>query len=200
MDRGKVLWEEDLEKTNGQWSRYLDVDGDGIPYRTVPGNRYPGSAYFGRGTGHDENAHYSEEPEVWERVIERIGRKHDTARDLVPAPVIETMEGAEIGIIAYGSTDQAVCETRALLKEKGIPTDYMRVRAVPFPKSVHDFIRDHRRVYVVEMNRDGQMRQLLSLDYPEGATRLVSVAHVDGLPLTACWIEEKILAKEEEND
>lgn len=127
MDRGKVLWEEDLERFlnehQGQWGRYLDVDGDGIPYRTLPGNTHPRSAYFARGTGHDEFARYSEEPEVWERVLNRIARKMENARNLVPKPVIQSHPNAEIGIIAYGSTEPAIQEARDLLAAKGwLPT------------------------------------------------------------------------------
>jgi len=200
MKRGKVLWEEDLEKmiqANGQWGRYLDVDGDGIPYRTLPGNKHPHSAWFARGTGHDEFARYSEEPEVWERVMARLKRKFETARGMVPKPVLSHMEGASVGIIAYGSADAAVDEARDRLLEAGIPTDYLRIKALPFSQEVRDFISQHEKVYVVELNRDGQMHQLLTLDVPEMATRLVSVALMDGLPLTARWITGQITSREE---
>lgn len=206
IDRGKILWEEDIEKLlnqdgnqhlfNGQWGRYLDVDGDGIPYRTVPGNRHSKSAYFTRGTGHTEQATYSEEPEVWERVLDRIKKKFETARTLVPGPVIETMDGAEIGLIYYGSTDPAVQEARHILAERGIPTDSLRLRAVPFTTEVVKFIEQHPRNYVVELNRDGQMHQLLSLETPQNATHLISLSHIDGLPLTADWVVKALLVKE----
>ncbi|NPA92991.1 MAG: 2-oxoacid:acceptor oxidoreductase subunit alpha [Chloroflexi bacterium] len=202
MDRGKVLWEEDLErweKEGKEWGRYLDVDGDGIPYRTVIGNKHPKAAYFTRGTGHDEFARYSEDPEVWTRVLKRIKKKYETARDILPKPILEGMEGAPFGIIAFGSSHPAVQEARHYLKEeKGIATDYLRLRAYPFSQEVRDFIANHEKVYVVEMNRDGQMRQLLQLEVPEMADRLVSVAKGDGLPLTARWIMNTILEKEEE--
>jgi len=196
MDRGKVLWESDLERLGGDWGRYRDVDGDGITYRTVPGNRHPKSAWFARGTGHDENARYTESAEVWERVLDRIKKKFDMARQLVPEPIVETMEGARIGLIAYGSTDPAVQEARSLLAGRGFPTDYLRLRAYPFPSAVSDFIRQHERVYVIELNRDGQMQQLLSLAVADRAAQLIPLAHIDGLPLTADWIVQAFTAKE----
>jgi 2-oxoglutarate ferredoxin oxidoreductase subunit alpha len=197
MDRGKVLWEKDLANLNGDWGRYMDLDGDGIPYRTVIGNKNPKAAYFARGTGHDEYGRYSEEPAVWEHTVNRIARKFEAACEYVPAPVVDTTRGGKIGIVAYGSADPAVKEALARLEARGIPVDYLRIRAVPFTEEVRDFIRNHDRVYVVELNRDGQMKQLLTIDYPEYAGRMVSAAHTDGLPLTARWIEETMCAKEE---
>jgi 2-oxoglutarate ferredoxin oxidoreductase subunit alpha len=202
IDRGKVLWEKDLDaflEKYGDWGRYLDVDGDGIPYRTIPGNTDPRSSYFTRGTGHDEFAKYSEEPEVWERTMARLKHKYESACDYVPAPVLQTMEGAEIGIIAVGSADAAITEARDILKVKGVPTDYLRVRALPFSRQVHDFIRNHERVYVVELNRDGQLKQLLTIEAPEVAAHLIQAAHMDGLPLTASWICDEIISKEVRN-
>ena len=196
MDRGKVLWEEDLKRLNGEWARYLDVDGDAIPYRTVIGNRHPHSGYFTRGTGHSENAQYSEEPEVWERVLNRLRQKYETARSIIPKPEIKTMDGAEVGIIAFGSVDPAIEEARYHLAQRGLKTDYLRVRAIPFSTEVMDFIRRHSRNYVIEMNRDGQLHKLLILDFPDQATSLISASHLDGLPLTARWIEDALLAKE----
>jgi len=189
MDRGKILWEEDLEKLGGNWARYLDVDDDGIPYRTVAGNRHPKAAYFTRGTGHTEQATYSESPEVWEKNMLRIKKKFETAKGLVPKPVIQRMEGAEIGFIAFGSTDPALQEACHHLAQSGVKSDYLRLRAYPFTEEVRQFIQEHQRVYIVELNRDGQMHQLLSLEYPELVGRMVSLAHLDGLPMTARWIE-----------
>jgi 2-oxoglutarate ferredoxin oxidoreductase subunit alpha len=196
MDRGKVLWEEDLERLQGQWARYLDVDGDGIPYRTLPGNRHPAAAYFCRGTGHDDNARYSEDNEAWHDLLERLKVKFNTARRYVPGPVVETMPGAQVGVISFGSTLPAIEEARYQLEQKGVPTDFLRVRAVPFTDAVVDFIRQHSHVYVIEMNRDGQLHQLLTLEYPAQATRLRSIAFTDGLPLTAQFVREAILAQE----
>jgi 2-oxoglutarate ferredoxin oxidoreductase subunit alpha len=197
MDRGKILWETDLDNLQGQWARYQDVDGDGIPYRTVVGNHHTRSAYFTRGTGHDENACYCEEPDVWERVMKRLAKKMETARGLVPKPVIENVEGAEIGIISMGSTDPAIEEARNQLEKAGIKSDYLRIRALPFTDEVLEFIRKHAHNYVVELNRDGQLNQLLTLAVPADATRLVSAAHLDGMPLSARWVYEQILTLKE---
>jgi len=196
MDRGKVLWEADMQRLEGQWARYKDVDGDGIPYRTLAGNRHPNAAYFARGTGHDENARYTEDAQTWHTVLDRLKKKYETARSWVPGPVIESIPGAQIGVIAFGSTEPAIQEARHELVEKGIPTDFLRVRAVPFSGQVGEFLRQHTRNYVVEMNRDGQLHQIISLDYPDQATKLVSLAYTDGLPLTAHWVSQAILAKE----
>lgn len=196
MDRGKVLWEKDLAEIKGQWGRYLDKDGDGIPYRTIPGNRHPASAYFLRGTGHDEYARYSEEAPVWERNLERLKKKYETAKQYVPAPIIEKTRGATVGIIGFGSSESAIAEARHYLnKEDGLKTNFMRIRALPFTDEVREFIASQEQVYVVELNRDGQMHQLLTIAYPEFATRLISVARNDGLPATAKWVRNAILEK-----
>ncbi|MFZ5881858.1 MAG: 2-oxoacid:acceptor oxidoreductase subunit alpha [Chloroflexota bacterium] len=196
LDRGKVLWEKDLEELKGNWGRYLDVDGDGIAYRTFPGNKHPLAAYFLRGTGHDEHAKYSEDASMWVRNMERLKKKYETAKKYVPAPVLHAKRGATIGIIAYGSTEFAVEEACYLLdKENGIKADFLRVRALPFNKDVQKFIEKHEVVFVVDMNRDGQMHQLLTLEYPTQATKLVSVAYGDGMPASAKWVREGILAQ-----
>lgn len=196
MDRGKVLSAEDLERI-GEFARYRDVDGDGIPYRTIPGTAHPLAAWFARGSGHNEKAQYSERPEDWERNIGRLLRKMDTTvRELVPRPVIRRVEGARIGVIAFGSTDPAVQEAVARLEKEGLAVDYMRLRAVPFTTEVREFITEHEVVYVVEMNSDGQMQQLLRLEVPDQATKIRSLRHNDGLPLTARWIVESTLTEE----
>lgn len=201
MDRGKVLWEEDLEKmldkNNGVWGRYLDIDGDGIPYRTVVGNQHPRSGYFTRGTSHDEFAGYSEDSLVWEEVFARIAKKFETAKTELPQPEIILQPEAEVGIISSGSADPAVIEARDMLKAEGVKTDYMRIRSLPFSDDIRKFIESHKEVYVVEINRDGQLFQLLTMEFPDIANRLRKAAHMDGLPLTAKWIKNKILAKEE---
>jgi 2-oxoglutarate/2-oxoacid ferredoxin oxidoreductase subunit alpha len=197
IDRGKVLWEEDLERLKGDWGRYRDVDGDGIPYRTIPGNRHPAAAYFTRGTGHDENARYTEDNETWHNLLNRLKKKYENARQYMPKPAIDTLEGAEIGIIAFGSTEPAIQEARDQLLNKNIKVDFMRVKAVPFSIEVQAFIQNHDRLYVIEMNRDGQLHQLLSLEYPELVSKLISLAYTDGLPLTARRVRESILAKED---
>jgi 2-oxoglutarate ferredoxin oxidoreductase subunit alpha len=198
MDRGKVLWEKDLEELAGKWGRYKDVDGDGIPYRTVPGNKHPDSAWFARGTGHDENAVYTEDGEAYERNMDRLKKKFETAKTLVPKPVVDSMEDADIGIIAFGSTLPAVQEARHHLAEQGLKTDLLQMRAIPFTEEVTEFIYNHELSYVVEMNRDGQLHQLLSLEYAAVCAKLSSVAHLDGLPMTAKFVEDVILQGEAE--
>jgi 2-oxoglutarate ferredoxin oxidoreductase subunit alpha len=197
MDRGKVLSEEDLAKLGGMWARYEDVDGDGITYRTLPGNKHPAAAYFNRGTGHNTKAAYSERPDDWEQNLERLEKKHETARTIVPKPIVDIREGAEVGIIAYGSTDGAIQEGRDLLREGGLETSYIRLRALPLETTLTDFINKHKRVYVLELNIQGQMCSLARLHVPERATDIRSVAGLDGLPMTAKWVKDGILEKEQ---
>jgi len=201
IDRGKVLWEDDLDKmleqNNGIWGRYLDVDGDGIPYRTLPGNQHPRSGHFVRGTSHDEFANYSEDGDVWVHNFDRIKKKIELARESLPEPVKVMREGADIGIISSGSVDSALLEACDLLADDGIKTDYLRIRGIPFSKDVWNFIYDHRLTYVVEMNRDGQLSQLLTMDFPDVAYKLRKVAYMDGLPLPAKWIKKQIQESEE---
>ena len=196
IERGKILWEEDLEKIVDDWGRYLDLDGDNIPYRTVPGNKHPKSAYYARGTGHDDYAMYSEKPEDWEENLDRIKRKVDSSRDMLPGPVIIPRSGSKDGIIAFGSTDFAVREACDYLEAEGVNLDYLRVRALPVSPKVLEFIRKYERVYVIENNRDGQMHSILSLELPDRASDLVSLSHIDGLPLTAEWIKDAVLEEE----
>jgi 2-oxoglutarate ferredoxin oxidoreductase subunit alpha len=198
MMRGKVLWEKDLEELKGNWGRYLDKDGDGIGYRTFPGNKHPASAYFLRGTGHDEHARYSEEPKVWYDNMERLKKKYQTAKKYVPAPMVHKVKGATIGVIGFGSTEGAILEAQHQLDtQHGIKADFMRVRAIPFTDEVTSFIKKYDQVFVVEMNRDGQMDELLKIEYPEFGTRFKSVAFGDGMPASAKWVREGILAKYE---
>jgi 2-oxoglutarate/2-oxoacid ferredoxin oxidoreductase subunit alpha len=198
LDRGKVLGKEDLERLGG-FARYRDVDGDGIGWRTLPGTEHPRAAYFARGTGHDETAAYSESPEAFERNMARLRRKLDGARALLPGPEVQGGGGAEVGIVAYGSSHHAVVEARAQLRaEAGLETDYLRVRGYPFARQVEAFVAAHPRVYVVEQNRDAQLQSLLRLDLPgELVPRLRAVAHVHGLPLDARSVSDEILAREE---
>ncbi len=191
IDRGKVLTAEDLKRLGG-FARYKDVDGDGVGYRTLPGTDHPLAAYFSRGTGHNERAQLSERPTDWENNMARLGRKFETARQLVPPPVEDRAEGAEVGIISYGSADSAVKEARDLLAKAGIKTSYLRLRALPMTQQTTDFIAAHQRMYVVELNTDAQMLQLLRLHAPELATRVLACNHSDGLPLTAKWIADAI--------
>jgi len=197
IDRGKVLWESDIEKMRGEWARYREIDGDGITYRTIPGNRDPNAAYFTRGTGHSEDARYSEDPVVWHEGLERLKRKFETAKKYVPGPVIEKSDGSEIGFIAFGSTDAAIQEARDMLAEKGVQTGYLRVRAIPFSADIEEFIQSYERIYVTEMNRDGQLFQLLVVYFPQLAGKLNSIAYTDGLPLTAKFVYDALASKED---
>lgn len=197
MDRGKILWEEEFDQIADKWGRYLDIDGDGIPYRTVPGNRHPKSAYYARGTGHDEYANYSEDPETWETNLNRLVRKFEHARKLVPTPKLyPSPEETTIGVIAFGSTTDALLEAKDKLAEEQVYFDYLRLRALPINPEVIEFIQEHERVYVIEMNRDGQLHQILTLEMPDQCTILHSLTHNDGLPLTAAWIKNALLAEE----
>ena len=196
MDRGKLLWEKDLEELKGNWGRYLDKDGDGIPYRTFPGNTHPMSSYFTRGTGHDENARYTEDSTTWLNMMDRLKKKYQTARKYVPAPVLHSTSGATVGIIGYGSTEAAILEAMHQLDtEHGIKADFLRVRALPFSDEVAEFVNKYDQVFVVEMNRDGQMNQILTIEYSQRAPYFKSVAYGDGMPASAKWVREGILAK-----
>src|SRR5215831_11028683 len=197
MHRGKVLSEEDLNRLGG-FARYKDVDGDGIPYRTLPGNPHPSASYFTRGSGHNERGQYSERGDDYARNMERLARKFETARGFVPAPVPEVQGTSKIGIVAFGTTHWAVTESHdQLSREYGVEVDYLRLRGYPFNQDLHDFINRHDRVYVVEQNRDAQMLQLLKLDVrPEQAAKLRSVLHYNGLPIDARSVTDEIMAQE----
>ncbi len=195
--RGKVLSAEQLEQAGG-FARYKDVDGDGIPYRTLPGTDHPLAAYFTRGSGHNERALYSERPDDYENNMLRLSRKFDTARTLVPKPILEGNGHEKVGIIAFGTSHWAVQESRDQLeRENEIATDYLRVRAYPFTREVLDFVATHDRVYVVEQNRDAQMLNLLKIDGdPKYAVKLRSVLHFNGLPIDARSITSAITRQE----
>jgi 2-oxoglutarate ferredoxin oxidoreductase subunit alpha len=197
IDRGKVLGKEELERLGG-FARYKDVDGDGIGWRTLPGTNHPKAAYFTRGTGHDENAAYSERSEVFTANMDRLSAKFARAREVLPAPELRGPGDTRVGVIAYGSSDPAIRESQDQLRaEAGLETDYLRVRAWPFSRAVLDFVAAHDRTYVVEQNRDGQLAALLKLDLPpEQVTRLRPIAHITGLPLDARSVTDEILAKE----
>ena len=198
--RGKVLSAEHLERI-GAFERYRDVDGDGIGYRTLPGTRHPAAAYFARGSGHNSKAIYSERPEDYVGNMDRLKRKFETARGRVPAPVIRAGDpGDEVGILAYGTSHWAIVETLDQLKrEHGIDASYCRVRAYPFGDPVSEFIQRHRRVYVVEQNRDAQLLALLRLDLDTDLVKkLRSVLHYDGLPIDARSVTDAIIAQEVE--
>jgi len=197
IKRGKVLTKEDLDRLGG-FDRYKDVDGDGIGYRTLPGTDHPAAAYFVRGSGHNEHGRYSERPDDYERNMERVNKKFETARSFVPRPEVVNTGKTKIGIIAYGTSHWGIIESRDQLRDEyGIETDYLRIRAYPFTREVHDFIENHERIYVVEQNRDAQMLSLLKLDItPELITRLRSIAHIHGLPLDARSVTDELTSME----
>jgi 2-oxoglutarate ferredoxin oxidoreductase subunit alpha len=192
-DRGKVLSEADLAKV-GRFERYRDVDGDAIPYRTLPGNRHPLAPYFTRGSGHNEQARYTESSEAYPRVMDRLARKFETARTLVPTPRVEGDAGTADGLIAFGSTHHAIGEARDLLREDGVPTAYLLLRAYPFSKEVRRFAETHERIHVVEQNRDAQMTALLRMEFPDLAGRFRSILRYDGLPIDARAVVDGVRA------
>jgi len=197
INRGKVLSKEDLDRLGG-FARYKDVDGDGIGYRTLPGTIHPAAAYFARGSGHNEKAQYSERADDFENNMERLNRKFETASSFVPRPEITKGKDAKIGIIGYGTSHWGITESRDQLRDEyKIETDYLRLRAYPFTREVHEFIEQHDRIYLVEQNRDAQMLTLLKLDLkPELITRLRSIAHITGLPLDARSITDELTSME----
>jgi 2-oxoglutarate ferredoxin oxidoreductase subunit alpha len=197
IQRGKVLDKGDLTKLGG-FARYRDLDGDGVGYRTLPGTEHPAAAYFTRGSGHNDRANYSERPDDYENNMERLNRKFETARSFVPRPEIFQGNDAKIGIIAYGTSHWGVSESRDQLRDEyAMETDYLRLRAYPFTREVHEFVERHERVYVVEQNRDAQMLSLLKLDLKaELMTRLRSISHLDGLPLDARSVTDELTRME----
>ena len=196
FDRGKVLTAQDLEGVES-WGRYRDVDGDGIGYRTLPGTPHPNAGYFTRGSGHDEDAAYSERPEAYQRNLDRLARKHETARQWVPKPVVEEA-GNPVALLAYGTTHHAVVEARDVLSAEGLDTDYIRVRALPFTSEVRAFIERHERVYVVDQNQGAQLYSLLRVELPGRlADRLFSIRHYNGVPIDAKAITDPLLEAEQ---
>ena len=194
-DRGKVLDAAALDKV-GKFERYRDVDGDAIPYRTLPGTKHDMAAFFTRGSGHNEKANYSERPDDYQRNIDRLNRKYETAKQFVPQPIVEKVSGAKIGIIAYGSTNAPMKEARDILSNHGVKTNYMLVKALPLVDSIKDFINENDVIYVVEQNRDAQLLKIMLMEYRDGDRKLNSVLNYNGLPLDALSIVNGILAQE----
>jgi 2-oxoglutarate ferredoxin oxidoreductase subunit alpha len=194
-DRGKVLGDAELAGL-AKFERYADPDGDAIPYRTLPGTKDWKGTYFTRGSGHDEAARYTENPAAYGKVMERLKQKMQNARELMPAPETREAQGAEVGIIAYGSSHWAVLEAIDQLAAAGVKASYLRVRALPLAAAVHDFVRRHARVYVVEQNRDGQLGDRLRAEVPECAARVRPVLYYLGLPLDAQTVTDGVLAHE----
>jgi 2-oxoglutarate ferredoxin oxidoreductase subunit alpha len=197
FDRGKVLSKEDLDRLAGEWGRYRDVDGDGVTYRTLPGTDHPAAGYFTRGSGHDENARYTESAEAYARNMDRLLRKFETARRALPAPVVDETAKSAVGLIAFGSTDAAVVEAREALADLKRPVDYLRLRALPISDEVAAFVSRHEHVYVVEQNRDGQIYDLIRLALPPDLVgRVRSIRHYDGQPIPAGAISEPLIESE----
>ncbi len=191
-DRGKIMTAEELD-AGKQFGRYLDVDGDGIPYRTLPATHPKRGAYFTRGTTKDRFARYSEEGPDYIENMERLLHKFETAKSLTPAPVGKrAARKTNVGVIYYGSTSPAMREAAMLLREDGVELDLLRVRAFPFSGAVSDFIEEHERILVVEQNRDAQLRSLLQIECGVDPARLTPILHYDGNPITARFIREAI--------
>ncbi|HEX9070020.1 MAG TPA: hypothetical protein VF807_14710, partial [Ktedonobacterales bacterium] len=199
MDRGKVLSKEDLDALQAEgktFQRYADDGVTGVGPRTLPGTDHPRAAYFVRGSGHNADALYTERPDEWQANLVRLHHKHEYARTIVPAPVVDETAGAEIGIISFGSNETPIAEARHMLDGAGVRTSYIRLRALPVSDTVKAFIARYPQVYVIENNFDGQMHNILMTETPEHAAKLTSLRQCDGLPLTARWIAQSIIEKE----
>jgi len=197
FDYGKRLSAEQLEewtKAGKKFRRYFDQDGDGIPYRTVPGNPHRVASYFTRGSGHDADARYSEDEHDYKYILDRLRKKFDTARKFVPKPIVEKERGVKTGIVCYGSSYEPVREARDRLKARGLRTNHMLIRALPLTSEVRDFFAEHDTIYFVEQNRDGQMAAILKDECPELGTKIVSVLIYNGLPATPLEVVNQIFA------
>jgi len=199
-DRGKVLSADELEKfkeiKGKDWGRYQDVDLDAIPYRTLPGTHPTKGAFFTRGTSHDENARYTEDGRAHARVLDRIRRKFDTAQTLVPKPEVAIRDkSGKTGLIYFGATTPAVHEALDLLEREGVKVNAMRIKAFPFTRDVASFCAMHERVFVVEQNRDAQMRSLLMTEAEIPGAKLIPALNYDGMPLTAAFVQGVVLKR-----
>ena len=190
LRRGKVLSAEDVEARG--FARYADLEGDGIGWRTLPGNPHPRGAYFARGTGHNARAVYSERSDDWVENMERLARKRETIRRAVPAPEIDARPGARVGVIAFGTTRYALAEARDRMAKRGHHLASLRLKSLPPSQAVRDFIAEHDVTVVLEMNHDAQLFGILAAEYPDLAPRLRSVAYLDGVPFTAGFVEKRL--------
>lgn len=195
--RGKVLSAEDLERLGG-FARYKDVDGDGVGYRTLPGTAHPKAAYFNRGSGHNEEARYSERPDDYANNVDRLARKFEEMKTAVPRPELQSVENGSVGLICYGTSKYATEESRdQLASEYGFEVSLLRLRAYPFTSELRDFVDRHATIYVVEQNRDGQMLELMKIDLtPDEVSKLRSVRYYGGLPIDARTITDDIVMQE----
>jgi 2-oxoglutarate ferredoxin oxidoreductase subunit alpha len=197
--RGKTLGKIELEEffaQHGEWYRFTDYDGDGITYRTLPGTDHPRSAYFTRGTGHNAKGVYSERSNDWVENMARLRRKMDGARASLPQPIVDFDRKKTVGIVSFGTNDPAIQEARDRLAAEGVHTNYLRVRALPLAQEVKDFALNHKHVYVVENNFDGQLHQILSMEIPQDTTHMKSLALGDSLPMTSDWVCSQIMEHE----
>jgi 2-oxoglutarate ferredoxin oxidoreductase subunit alpha len=197
FDLGKRLSAQDLDewtKAGKKFRRYFDQDGDGIPYRTVPGNKNRMASYFTRGSGHDADARYSEDEHDYKYILDRLRKKFDTARKFVPKPIVEKERGVKTGIICYGSSYEPVREARDRLKARGLRTNHMLIRALPLTSEVTDFLAEHDTIYFVEQNRDGQMAAIIKDEHPDLGAKIVSILIYNGLPATPLEVVNQIFA------
>jgi 2-oxoglutarate ferredoxin oxidoreductase subunit alpha len=195
-DLGKIFSAEDLEEMKEDFGRYLDIDGDGIPYRTIPGTHPTKGSFFTRGTSHNEYAKYSESGDVYIDKVDRLAQKWETAKTLVPEPEFYQKENrSSVGLLFFGTTTYAAVEAMELLEEEGLMIDSIRVRAFPFHQEVEKFIEEHEQIIVVEQNRDAQFRTLLINELEINPSRLISVLNYDGMPITAQAIQSGIKEK-----
>jgi len=195
FDLGKRLSAEQLEewsKGGKKFRRYFDQDGDGIPYRTVPGNPHRTASYFTRGSGHDADARYSEDENDYKYILDRLRKKFETARKFVPKPIVEKERGVKTGIICYGSSYEPVREARDRLKARGLKTNHMLIRALPLTSEVTDFLAEHDTVYLVEQNRDGQMAAIIKDENPVLGAKITSILVYNGLPTSAGEVVQQI--------
>lgn len=195
FDRGKLVTAEMLEqweKEGKKFRRYFDADGDGIPYRTIPGNPHRHAAYFTRGSGHDADALYSEDENDYKETLDRLRRKFETARSYVPKPIIEMNEGVKTGVICFGSSYEPTREARDRLRAVGLKTNHLLLRALPLTEEVKEFLEAHKTIYLVEQNRDAQMAAVVKEEWPELGAKIISVLIYDGLPVTAGEIVKQI--------
>ncbi|HMF49286.1 MAG TPA: 2-oxoacid:acceptor oxidoreductase subunit alpha [Candidatus Saccharimonadales bacterium] len=197
FDWGKRLNAGQLEewtKAGKKFRRYFDQDGDGIPYRTVPGNENRMASYFTRGSGHDADARYSEDEHDYKDILDRLRKKFETARKFVPKPIVEKERGVKTGIICYGSSYEPVREARDRLKAQGLKTNHMLIRALPLTSEVFEFLAEHDTIYLVEQNRDGQMAAIIKDEHPEFGTKIINVLIYNGLPATPLEVVNQIFA------
>lgn len=193
-NRGKVLNADDLDSLQ-DWGRYKDVDGDGIPYRTLPATHPTKGSYFTRGSSHDEKAAYSEDSPTYVRIMDRLVRKMETAKSIIPKPqVYQQKQQSDIGVIFFGTSTHAALEALDILKDHGVVLDAMRLKSFPFQQEVADFIENHKKVFVIEQNRDAQMRALLINELEINPKKLQKILNYDGTPITADLIMQHINA------